>query len=335
MRVIYFFLFLSFNFAFSQSIKGRVVDVNNEPLSGATVYIDGSTLGTTTNKLGYFELDYSNPTASDLIISYVGFTTYYLKSPQVNTNYKFVLQEEITSLNEIVLTKNPFSRKQMLSVFIANFLGTTKAGKKCTILNLDEVYFNYDRSNNTLYAYSDKPIEVLNPFLGYKIFYSLIRFEIKFTRFTLDFYEIKQMMYGGTSRFEETDNSPKIIKRRNKVFEGSVTQFFRNIATNTWGKDHFRLFEGNFMVDPSIHFKVKDSLSFKYITVKNQSKIENTFFSKFSLLDSNKNQSGVQFRTPSFFIDRYGVFTHYEYIFFTGLMSQKKVGDMLPNNFGM
>ena len=117
MRVIYFFLFLSFNFAFSQSIKGRVVDVNNEPLFGATVYIDGSTLGTTTNKLGYFVLDYSNSTASDLIISYVGFTTYYLKSPQVNTNYKFILQEEIASLNEIVLTKKPFSRKANVICF--------------------------------------------------------------------------------------------------------------------------------------------------------------------------------------------------------------------------
>ena len=89
------------------------------------------------------------------------------------------------------------------------------------------------------------------------------------------------------------------------------------------------------MIDPSLHFKVKDSLSFKYVTVNNQSKIENTFFSKFFLLDSNKNQSGVQFRTPSFFKDKYGVFTDFEHIFFSGFMSQKKVGDMLPNNFGM
>lgn len=333
MRYIYFLLL--FNFSFSQSIKGRVVDVNNDPLSGATVYIDGSTIGTSTNKLGFFELNYTNTTTSDLIISYVGFVTMHLNSPKPDTNYKIILKEEVSTLNEVVLTQSKFSRKQMLSAFISNFLGTTKAGKKCTILNLDEVYFSYDKSNFTLYAYADKPLEILNPFLGYKVFYSLDRFEVKYNSYSLNNYFLNRMLYGGTSRFVEIDNSRKIIKRRNKVFEGSVTQFFRNMVTNKWGKDYFRLFEGKFMVDPNMHIKVKDSLDFKYVTVKNQSPIENTFFSKFSLLDSNKKQSSVQFRTPSFFIDKYGVFTHYEYIFFSGFMSQKKVGDMLPNNFGM
>jgi TonB-dependent starch-binding outer membrane protein SusC len=63
-RHYFFFLIFTFIFTFStfaqRSIKGRVVDENNEPLAGATVFIAGTPTSTLTNDEGKYELQIPN-----------------------------------------------------------------------------------------------------------------------------------------------------------------------------------------------------------------------------------------------------------------------------------
>ena len=68
-----FFLFVSFNvWAQSSTIKGVVTDADNRPLNSASVTVDGSTKGTTTNIEGMFTIAVS-PGAHTVTVSYVGY----------------------------------------------------------------------------------------------------------------------------------------------------------------------------------------------------------------------------------------------------------------------
>ena len=60
------------------TLKGLVTSQNNTPLTGATIELNQTTLGTTTDNTGAFELNRVSAGAYRLSISYVGFQTRYV-----------------------------------------------------------------------------------------------------------------------------------------------------------------------------------------------------------------------------------------------------------------
>ena len=272
-KIFLIVLFLNVSIIYSQSIIGIVVDQNDEPLAGATVYFDGSSYGTTTNFDGEFKITIPSEISSSLIISFVGFEKVYLNNLNFDKKYKIVLKEATESLREVVLTNNKFSRKQMLSIFKNQFLGTTKSGDRCTIENEDELYFSYDNERFVLTAYADKPLIIHNPYLGYKVYFDLTQFDAKFNVFSIERNDVYSSIYVGTSRFEVVDNSERKIKNREKVYKGSFLQLFRNIANKKWNKDNFLLFKGKFQDNPDNNLFVKDTLGIKQVFIKKQERL--------------------------------------------------------------
>ncbi|MBK8389480.1 MAG: mucoidy inhibitor MuiA family protein [Saprospiraceae bacterium] len=83
-----------------QRIKGKVYDQNNEPLIGANIIVINSSIGTISDVDGNFELMLP-ASASDLEISYIGYTT-----AKVNVDKSFLnifLKEDGEILEEIVV----------------------------------------------------------------------------------------------------------------------------------------------------------------------------------------------------------------------------------------
>lgn len=334
--LISLFLFV-FSASFSQSITGIVVDDKDEPLPGATVYFDGSSYGTTTNSDGEFKITIPSQISASLVISYVGFDKAYFNNLQFDKRYKIVLKESTENLKEIILTDNKFTRREMLAIFRNQFLGSTTAGNKCKINNEDEIYFSYDNDKFILTAYADKPLIIDNPYLGYKVFFDLSTFETKFSVFSIERSNVYSSIYVGTSRFVEVDNSKRKLKNREKVFKGSFLELFRNIGNKKWGKESFLLFKGKFQDIPDENFMIKDTLGVKQVFIKPQVrdfKVKD-FVAEFSLLYNRREQSKIIFYTDNFIIDRYGLFSKYDKIYFSGALSEKKVGDMLPSNYGI
>lgn len=113
--------------AFSQIyIKGKVTAEANENLEGASVYLNNTTIGTTTDSNGEFILQV-NKGNYDLIVSFIGYTTSKIK---INTNLevgflRFELKPESNILNEVVLKKTRYDEdwKYNLSRFKSLFLG--------------------------------------------------------------------------------------------------------------------------------------------------------------------------------------------------------------------
>lgn len=111
MRKIFFlFLLLNFNFIYTQNsftISGYVQDnSNNELIIGASVIVKELQIGTVTNNYGFFSLtlvegDY------DLIFQSLGFENQSLNfSLDRNISVNIFLNENIESLDEVILSKN-------------------------------------------------------------------------------------------------------------------------------------------------------------------------------------------------------------------------------------
>ena len=337
MKLSILFCFLISSVLFSQTkIEGNVYDFNKEPLSGTSVYIDGTTIGTTTNELGYFSLEIPLSSNSVLIVRNIGFKTHFIELQKISSSLHIFLDEDVKELKEVVVEKTYFSRDQMLKLFKEQFLGTNAAGKSCVIENEDDLYFDYDRKKMTINVYSDQPLIINNKYLGYKIEFQLVDFQCKFIKFGMKSEYVNQILYAGNSLFVESNSSNKILKRRQKSFEGSTLHFFRNFITNTWDKSNFVLFNGSFQTEPKKHFKLEKLANEMYrVEVFSNSPIQlkNKFLAQFNMLYANKSQSKVIFHVNEFFVDAFGVHSDYDKIIFSGEISNKRVGDLLPSNY--
>ena len=109
-KIIFLFLLLNFNFIYTQNsftISGYVQDnSNNELIIGASVIVKELQIGTVTNNYGFFSLtlvegDY------DLIFQSLGFEDQSLNfNLNRNISVNIFLNENIESLDEVILSKN-------------------------------------------------------------------------------------------------------------------------------------------------------------------------------------------------------------------------------------
>ena len=120
------FLLVGFSIAAtaqSAKIKGSVTTTNNTPLSGATIELSQTTLGTTTDENGNFILSNIPSGNYRLILSYVGFKTKYVDLSVSENTIKdlgaFQLEEAQEMLGVVSINgkkHNKFTRETSVSV---------------------------------------------------------------------------------------------------------------------------------------------------------------------------------------------------------------------------
>jgi len=89
-------------FSQNKTVTGKVVDAQGNPVVGASVVIKQTSQGTATDAEGNFKL-MVGPNAV-IIISSAGFTSQTLKADQLDANGRIRLTEDITHLDEVVVT---------------------------------------------------------------------------------------------------------------------------------------------------------------------------------------------------------------------------------------
>lgn len=330
-------MFLCLSQIMAQTINGKIVDENNSPLYGVSVYFDGTTIGTTTDNNGFFELNVQSLPNATLVISYIGYESVYLNTIQSPIELK--LEPSSFALKEVVLEPIPFSRKEMLKVFREQFLGKTKGGKNCVILNEDAIQFSYTSKEFKLTAFADEKIKVKNNYLGYIIEVDLVDFYVAYNKRTLSNDYLRGSYFAVTSFFKEIEEVNKSYeKNRNTSYLGSSKHFFKNLIEKKWGKKEFLLFDGNFPTDANLHFEISDDKNMKLVKVNGRQITTNSlttqkFYRSFNMLYNNKEQSKIIFKTAEFYVDVFGNHTHIDQIDFSGEISKKRFGDMLPLNF--
>lgn len=116
-------------------VTGRVIDVNGEPIIGATVIVQGTSNGTITDFDGNFTLNAMNNAV--LEISYIGYETQQLK-PQNGKMLVVTLKEDTQALEEVVVVGYGTQRK----VNLTGSIGTIKADqalKARSVTNVQEL----------------------------------------------------------------------------------------------------------------------------------------------------------------------------------------------------
>lgn len=345
MKKFYFFAFLFASITmFSQNIlKGKILGKDNVPLEGVNIYFDGTTFATISDAAGNYSIAYEANTNGVLVISFMGYEREYLTAldPSKPLNVRLTISKN--QLKEVVVNqKELFTRAQKLKIFKEYFLGKTNNAKFSVINNEDDIKFRYDKKKLILTASSNKPLIVINSSLGYKINYELAGFEITFDKISMNSKDVVNNFYQGVSRFEEVNNAAEILERREKAFQGSQVQFFRNLANKDWGQEKFLLFNDTHNLDPNARFSISkedDIVKVKILPqrkgeMKNEENIKDIVAS-YNVTFNNNESSKIVFLTDSFYIYKYGNNSNINDILFLGKIGEKKVGDLLPLNYGM
>lgn len=111
-KLLFFLLAISSICAHAQTkVSGYVFDEYNEPIAYANILFKGSTEGTTSNENGRFYLE-SDEKWDTLIVSFIGYELLEIPLPKsVNFDLKFILKEEASSLDEVVIITGKQSKK--------------------------------------------------------------------------------------------------------------------------------------------------------------------------------------------------------------------------------
>ncbi|RZA01257.1 MAG: carboxypeptidase-like regulatory domain-containing protein [Sphingobacteriaceae bacterium] len=141
----------------AQAIKGKVFDsTNGKPIPNASIYLNGSSKGTTSNEQGEFSLS-TLETNIPLIVSCVG----YQSETIINYTGKVLnvmLKPRTQELKEVVI--GGMSREEQLKIFITQFIGSTS--KDYIITNTDDIDFKYRKKTKTLEAAASQPLIIYN-----------------------------------------------------------------------------------------------------------------------------------------------------------------------------
>lgn len=326
-RLCYSFLFLIFFpvFCFSQSyvVQGRVVSkINDEPIVGADVFYDGTSIGTLTDTNGFFELDSKTPINSPLVIQYMGYKTVLIQITETSFNQVY-LEEAVTQLEGVVLEPDTWSRAKKMRIFKKEFLGRTN--HRSSILNPEVIRLYYKASKKTLYAYADIPIEITNKKLGYKIKFHLIDFEVTFHNSEGALDAVHKSYYAGTSQFTDLEKDPdkRMIKLRNETYLGSLLHFFRSMYESRLTEEGYQLFQRGSIISENVAY----SYQLEEGMLVAEQKIENL-----GVLYKGKS-SLIKVITNPIFVDSYGIFLPPDSIEIGGVMGIHRVGSMLPADY--
>jgi len=109
-KITFLLLFFSVVSYAQDPIKGIIKDENNQPLYGANVFWQNTTVGTITDDNGRFSLGKSDETTF-LVISYMGFET---QKVEATTNNLTIILKETSTLKEVTVSKTKKSTEQSL-----------------------------------------------------------------------------------------------------------------------------------------------------------------------------------------------------------------------------
>lgn len=97
--------FLSFSFFVNAQVTGTVTDPNGEPLPFVNIYVQNTTLGTTSNAEGDYRLNISQPGNYAITFQFLGFATKTVDASIEELPFTLTVEmaEAATSLDEVVV----------------------------------------------------------------------------------------------------------------------------------------------------------------------------------------------------------------------------------------
>ncbi|HMR91106.1 MAG TPA: carboxypeptidase-like regulatory domain-containing protein [Chitinophagaceae bacterium] len=223
------------------TVSGRIVDsATREPLHGASVYGQNTTIGTTTNKEGGFSLSLKSG-GYELIVSYTGYQTRYIRISHTDAQLGDIeMIPEEKSLGEVVITSSnevPDGWEKYGSFFTGHFIGTTPFAEAVTLLNPEALKFYFLRRSNKLRVLATEPLLIENRALGYQLRYELDSF--------IYHYNTDINTYRGFCLFTPLEGDERMQQvwaaNRREAYYGSKLHFMRSYYDSTVVQDGWQI----------------------------------------------------------------------------------------------
>jgi len=239
-HVVLFLLLLSSFIAKAQlTVSGRIIDsATREPMTGASVYCQNTTVGTATDKQGEFSLQLKSG-GYELIVSYTGYQTKLIRISNTDGKIPDIeMIKEDKSLGEVIIKSSSEVKdgwEKYGAFFLENFIGATPNAARCTLLNPGVLKFYLLKKSNKLRVLATDPLQIENKALGYNLRYQLDSF--------VYYYNTNINLYRGYCLYTEMEGNDSLKKEwaasRNKAYYGSKLHFLRSYYDSTLTEDGY------------------------------------------------------------------------------------------------
>jgi hypothetical protein len=214
-------------------VAGKVTEVRTGlPVSLATVYINGTSVGTITDILGNFQLD-RVILPCELIISHVSYQVKHIvlmDSTQL-TGLHFEMENRVIRLQEATVTHEDL-HEEYLGRFKEWFLGKDYQKQQAEILN-DSVLLFHILNEDQFTAEATEPLKVNLPATGYLLSVDLAHFELKYREEMGGYHcSILGYYYFEPRRAANSREQRMIARARAEAYYNSSKHFCKSLYHN-------------------------------------------------------------------------------------------------------
>jgi CarboxypepD_reg-like domain len=217
-------------------VKGKVLDKSTlEPIPFANIYVNNTTIGTQTNEDGVFSIKVSTIKNVQLIVSSIGYKSLE-KSLNIGENI-IELEPDNTQLAEIkVSSKKDKKWISLYKDFEKVFLGSSEAAKFCKILQPWQI--DLTKINNVLIAKTTQPIEIVNHYLGYKVFWYLKSFESSSQSFSITGNSRSELL-----KAKNRKEADYWSRNRSEAYKGSLEHFLKSLYKGNAASEGYKIYQ--------------------------------------------------------------------------------------------
>lgn len=355
--LIFICFFTQITFAQSTfSVTGSVIEKDtDEVIPGVQIFLNGTTIGTTSDENGKFVLNNIPEGVFDLNASILGYqnVSVTIITSSLEPSYNFILTPKVYELDEVTVKPDLKEWKINFEIFRDSFIGEGPFSKDTKIKNPEVLSFDFDPYDRVLKARAYDKLIIENNALGYLITYYLDFFEID--------YKISSTYYFGRPFFSILDSKRKRVrsrweKNRKSAYKGSFLHFKRSLIEGTAVDQGFisrsekREERARYMskdaISNSLYFYRVDSTNYKFsfsnfvnVTFENENE-DKTYLEYIQSSFSRNPRTVVQAQSSSFTLTQDSVLIHKSgYVFnplaiiLDGYWAFEKISDMMPLNY--
>lgn len=303
------------------SVTGTITDANNgQPISYATIYVNGTTTGTITNISGQFTLEKVIPPCK-IVFSHISYETVVNEFDQNSeTIINVELKPRSLVLGDVeVADKN--RREENLRYFKEHFLGTDYWGKNAYFENDSVLIFRrekvkdradsehesglleIDSSSFWFTVNTNGPLQIQMPLLGYKLHVNLINYTELRTSTKTD-YEFHTLgyFYFQPAEVASKRKTNRFEKKRLEAWYNSDHHFCSSLYSGQLMENGYKVI--NSALNPDTKFNefnefnldkyiIRTGNEAKIVGLKNKSLIIE-YFEKFNRPENLIDRDGIQ-----------------------------------------
>ena len=220
-------------------ISGHITDANEKtPLPGASVFISNTTIGSTSDAEGYYQIRLSGEGSYQLTVSYVGYQPVFRDIEPGDTSIVFNVAMKNQELDEVVVTRKIKFRQTDINLFWNTLLGKRPSKKTLYVTNPETVFYHFNPESMMLKVTCREPLEIINNETGYRI-------QMVVGHFTHDYNEGVSSWQTSTvfTELKPNDDRQKTNwgKNRQRIYQFSLANFIKSLYNNSLMENGFLL----------------------------------------------------------------------------------------------